>query len=73
MQISQGECRVVLKQTRRRSRRDAFAVGAATRGDAFWLGQRLLLAAKASRRPGCRKLREMGTPVKLATTKEKAE
>lgn len=53
--------------------KDASATSAATRVDASRFGQRLLLAAKASRRPGCRKIREMGTPVKLAGTRHEAE
>lgn len=47
------------KRSVRSERRDASASVSVRR--------RLLLAAKASRRLGCRKIREMGTPVKLAS------
>lgn len=44
---------------------------AATRVQASRIRRRLLLTAKASRRPGCRKIREMGTPAKLRAPRTK--
>lgn len=47
--------------------KDPRAASAATRVQASRIPWRLLLAAKASRRLGCRKLREMETLAKLAS------
>lgn len=58
---------------KRFSEEHASSVNAVTRIDAFLLGQRLLLVVKASRRSGCRKIREMGTPVKQTTMKCEAK
>lgn len=51
------------------ARKGPSAASAATRVQASRVRRRLLLAAKASRRSGCRKIRKMGTPAKLRASR----
>lgn len=55
----------------RSSKGDPPAPSVATRVQAPRFRRRLLLAAKASRRPGCRKIREMGTPAESCELRER--